>query len=268
MWNEPNVEKFWSGTREQYREGILRKGAEAARAADPSCQIVAPGLAHIEESRWWEWLSYILEGDGKEYVDIVSHHCYEASAEGVIRLLETGDDSNPSVRAVLRAAGAADKPFWLTETGWHTTLRSLEEAWSGPPLPGHHYRFGDVSEELQAYYYQKLCWEMIHRDWFNRVFFYELRDNPSLEVDNWGILRADNTPKQAYYAYRSFIANPQEPGSSAGGCTCRTGHETARDPHLLGHLTLQLLFGGLMGLFIQLQKVYRRRHPASGCKAY
>lgn len=263
MWNEPNLEKFWAGTREQYRDWIIKGGSAAAREADGSSQTVAPGLAHIAGTRWWEWLGEILAGDGKAYVDIVSHHCYAGSAEEVTRLLERGDAENPSVRAVLRQTGAADKPFWLTETGWHTGRRSLEEDWAGPPLPGHHYRIGEVSEEVQAYHYRRLCWDLIQRDWVDRVFFYELRDDPNPAVDHWGILRADNTPKQAYYAYRDFIANPREPEPPAGGCTCRTGPEVAReDPDVLQNLILQGLFGVLMTLYIRL--LSRKGIPASG----
>ena len=42
-------------------------------------------------------------------------------------------------------------------------------------------------------------------DWLDKIFFYELRDDPNIE-DKWGILRSDNSPKKAFYSYQAHIA--------------------------------------------------------------
>jgi hypothetical protein len=44
------------------------------------------------------------------------------------------------------------------------------------------------------------------RDWYDKVFFYELVDDPTI-AEKWGILHADLTPKPAYDTYRRYIAS-------------------------------------------------------------
>src|SRR5258708_29339108 len=50
--------------------------------------------------------------------------------------------------------------------------------------------------------------------WIDQIFFYEMVDFPA-NGTTWGILRADGTPKQAYFVYQAFIAGRQ-PASTDG----------------------------------------------------
>ena len=58
MWNEPNLDHFFAGSRTQYIERILKPGARAVRAADPGALVGGPGLAHLTsgDSDWYRWL--------------------------------------------------------------------------------------------------------------------------------------------------------------------------------------------------------------------
>ena len=57
-------------------------------------------------------------------------------------------------------------------------------------------------------------------EWLDKVFFYQLVDEPD-RADEWGILRADLSPKPAYDAYQGHIAAQ---GSTAALRTRVMGH--------------------------------------------
>ena len=69
----------------------------------------------------------------------------------------------------------------------------------------------ELSEEEQATYYHQLLWGVHTRGYLEKVFPYEIRDDPNAGVPPWGIVRADYSPKEAYYTYRDFITAPSEP---------------------------------------------------------
>jgi len=218
VWNEPNLRRFWTGSRLDYIDRILKPAADAIRAADPQALIAGPGLAHVvgQGRDWYSWMVDVLSAAGDE-LDVLTHHAYDLDdPEGVIRRLsdETsyGDDpgrwgmEQPSLREVLEWAGW-ERPVWLTETGWVTTrldetrqarqYRDFLEQW----------RTGDPEYALPA-----------------KVFFYEIQDDRDPRVDNFGILRVSGREKPAYGVYRDFIAahpaappaEPPSPGSGTG----------------------------------------------------
>jgi len=195
MWNEPNLDQFFTGSGWQYREWILKPGAQAARAADPGCRVLGPELAHLSSSDWPDWMEEAMTAGGADHIDIVSHHCYKGdTGNDIFRYLDADAGywpwDPPPLMKVLEDIGAGDKPVWLTEVGWATD---------------------EVSEEDQAVYYHQLLWGVLNRPYLEKVFPYEIRDDPTPGVPPWGILRADSTPKPAYDTYRDFIASPSQP---------------------------------------------------------
>jgi hypothetical protein len=195
IWNEPNLEKFWAGTRQQWWETVLIPGADAIHAADSNALVAGPALAHIGSRDWHHWLLATLQTAG-DRIDVVTHHLYDTDGPRDVTTKLDGSTqfgSNPglwnlvapSVREVLKAANARDKPFWLTETGWESD---------------------DVGEARQADHYRGFLDDWLaggSRDWVKKVFFYELQDGPDF---SWGVLRPDGSPKPVYAAFRSFIA--------------------------------------------------------------
>ena len=175
MWNEPNLEGFFSGTRDQYIATILRGGAQAVREADPSSSVLGPELAMIGD--WWQWL-YVVLDQAAEAIDIVTQHAYEDSGTQVLSKMLTP-------RGIMEVTGTDAKPLWLTETGWRTD---------------------EVSEHAQAAYYAQVLDGIDAHDWPDKVFFYELADDPN-SAAQWGILHSDLTPKQAYDTYQRYIAS-------------------------------------------------------------
>lgn len=201
VWNEPNLPRFWAGSREQYIERILKPGAAAIRAGDGAAAIGGPGLAHLTaaQSDWYDWLLESLQRAG-DRLDFVSHHVYDRDGPGdVTSRLEAKtpfgnkpqfwDLASPSVREVLARANFAALPFWLTETGWASD---------------------EVGEGQQASFTAGLLDRWLtgdpDRSWVTKIFLYELAEAPGSPVPRWGLLRPDLTPKPAYAAVRDFIA--------------------------------------------------------------
>lgn len=202
MWNEPNLPRFWAGSREEYVDVILKPGADAVHAAVPTARVAGPDLAHLTtgSADWYDWLRLTLLEAG-DRLDIITHHLYDTDgSRDVTSKLEKSttfgsrpslwDAVNPSVREVLKTtAWYRQKPFWLTETGWESAR---------------------VSEDGQAANYTGLLGDWFTggsrgngRDWVDKVFFYELQDPPT--DFTWGLLRADGSQKPAYGAFKSFI---------------------------------------------------------------
>jgi len=228
MWNEPNLTGFFTGVAWQYREWILKPGAQAAKAADPSCFVLGPELSHLSSGDWPGWLEEIMKAGGSDYIDIITHHCYKGNTgDDTFNYLDKGafhwpwDD--PPLMDVLDSIGVGDKPVWLTEVGWATD---------------------DISESDQALYYQQLLWGMLQRDYLKKVFPYTIIDCPDQQLEPpFGILKSDYTPKQAYSKYRDFIANPTEPPSS--GCNMAAGADAKSNAGMLALLSVPLFIWGM-----------------------
>ena len=211
VWNEPNLPRFWAGTREQYLDIILKPCADAIHAAAPEAKVGGPDLAHLTagSSDWYDWLRESLLQAGSR-LDFVTHHLYDTDGssdvtdklEGSTLFGERPSFWNavpPSVEEVLRYTNSLDKPFWLTETGWETS---------------------EVGEARQASYSAGLLTDWLtglpERDWVDKIFFYEMKDPPGDEF-SWGLLRANGTTKPVYGAIRDFITASQPSTRDAAG---------------------------------------------------
>ncbi len=200
LWNEPNNgPSRWEGTRQQFIDVILKDGADAIHAANPSAKAIGPETSGSNE--WYYWLRDSLLQAGDK-LDIVSQHYYGGGDYALVtsRLEETttygNDPSNwnleePSIREVLDNVGWT-KPFWLTETGWES---------------------GVVGESAQAANYTGLLTDwytgLPNRDWVDKVFPYELKDGGA---NTFGIIGSAGQRKDAYFAYQNFIGNSPTPG--------------------------------------------------------
>jgi polysaccharide biosynthesis protein PslG len=197
LWNEPNLTEFWSGSRQQYVNGLLFPGADAIHAANPDAKVGGPALAHLVSASWYRWLDEIA-GKAGSHLDFLTHHVYGSDAGAVTSKIDGStpfgntptlwDVAAPSVKEVLKHSGWWGRSFWLTETGWQSR---------------------DVGEGGQAANYTNVLngwYGKSGRGWIDRIFFYEIKDGTSADSPSWGILRPDGSAKPAYDAYRDFIA--------------------------------------------------------------
>jgi pimeloyl-ACP methyl ester carboxylesterase len=95
------------------------------------------------------------------------------------------------------------RPVMATETGYHNAPNHTDGLW----IPG-------ISQAAAGRYLSRLLPEYFSRG-IVRTYLYELldlRDNPRDAESNFGILRADGTPKPAFIAVKNLIAILADPG--------------------------------------------------------
>jgi len=187
IWNEPNVPDFFALGKDVFMARVWQPAVQEIRKWDSGAFVVGPDLAHLTTpgQEWFLWLKYILNNAAGE-IDVVSHHLYDSrGAKYVFELLESGEPLIPSVQNLIEDCGFADRPLWMTETGWNTLT---------------------LSEEMQAAHYLETLQLRRSRQYPDKMFFYEIRDDVNPEVSSWGILRSDGSAKPAFQVYRDFIS--------------------------------------------------------------
>jgi xylan 1,4-beta-xylosidase len=169
VWNEPNLEVFWSGTPEEYFR-LYDVSARAIKAVDPGLRVGGPSSA---AAGWvWELLGH-LEGSGAP-LDFLSTHVY-----GNVPL---------DLRPVLAAFGRAGTPIWWTE--WGTT-------------PTHFHHVGDTV--FAAAFLLRGMASALGRiealsHWVASDHFEELGAPPELFHGGFGLLSVGNLRKPRYWA--------------------------------------------------------------------
>jgi hypothetical protein len=111
IWNEPNLNQFWTGTPEEFY--CLTKAAAAAiRAANPEAIIVGGAFNTTADE---EWITGIFEYGGSGAmgdVDYVAYHPYMPDPE-------TARNVYNNFKELVRPYGFSDK-IWITEIGYPT----------------------------------------------------------------------------------------------------------------------------------------------------
>ncbi|MGH3497995.1 MAG: GH39 family glycosyl hydrolase [Nocardioidaceae bacterium] len=169
VWNEPNLEVFWTGTQDDY----LRLYAEAARAVKSVDRRLRVGGPSTAASEWVEALAAFAEAEGLP-LDFVTTHTY-----GNVPL-----DFTPA----LARRGFAQTPIWWTEWGVGSThFGPIHDGVAGAPfiLSG----YAGVQDRMEALAY-----------WVVSDHFEELGRPPRLFHDGFGLLTVGNLRKPRYWA--------------------------------------------------------------------
>ncbi|MCX7683040.1 MAG: glycosyl hydrolase [Anaerolineae bacterium] len=211
IWNEPSVSRageapqpgqFWSGSLEEYIR-LLRAGYEGAHAADPTCNVLNGGLADV----FWapgkldvvtalERL-YDPDGDGnaadggRPFFDILNVHIYQTGMPDAAWYRERLE----AIARVMARFGDADKPVWVTETGYGSVAsHSVVSSYVDEATQAEAVRL--VYETCAAFpYVQRVFW------WSLRDYYYDgSATNEAMEA-HYGLLRANFAPKPSYMAY-------------------------------------------------------------------
>lgn len=141
IWNEPNLQGEWGGqpidpaafTR------LLKAGYQAVKQADPTMQVVMPGLAPTDQLGPTNlsdllFLQRMYAAGAKPYFDIASVMVYGYGYSPYDRRVSFGRDnySRPiQTHDIMVANGDGNKPVWASEYGWV----SLPPNWTGDPSP-------------------------------------------------------------------------------------------------------------------------------------
>jgi PA14 domain len=118
-----------------------------------------------------------------------------------------------------------DKPIVVTETGWHNAVTDTT-------------RQKGISEQVAAKYIPRLFLESFNQG-IKRTFLYELMDEwaKAEQESSFGLIRADGTPKPAFYALRNLTSLLNDTkGSTASGALSYTMTGNTENVH---HTLLQ-----------------------------
>jgi len=169
VWNEPNLEVFWSGSRSDYMR-LYDVSARAVKSVDPRLRVGGPATAAVG------WIDAILE------------HVAESGA--ALDFLATHEYGNVplDVRAAASRHGREDLPVWWTEWGVTPThFAAVNDSVFGAPFICHSMKATQGRAEALAY-------------WVISDHFEELGRPGRLFHGGFGLLAVGNLRKPRYWA--------------------------------------------------------------------
>ncbi|MDX6309562.1 MAG: xylan 1,4-beta-xylosidase [Nocardioidaceae bacterium] len=184
VWNEPNLEVFWTGTQDDYLR-LYDEAAHAVKTVDTRLLVGGPATA---ASEWIEALATHAEKEAVPF-DFATSHTY-----GNLPI-----DTRPA----LGRHGYGDIPVWWTEWGVGSThFGEIHDGVSGAPfmLSG----YAAVQGRLDALAY-----------WVISDHFEELGRPPALFHNGFGLLTVGNLRKPRYWAVHLAAAQ----GDQVLACT-------------------------------------------------
>ena len=169
VWNEPNLEVFWTGTKADYLR-LYAEAARAVKAVDPHLRVGGPSTAAAE------WIDTLAGFAAAEHLplDLVTTHTY-----GNVPL---------DFRAVLARHGFADTRILWTEWGVGSAhFGPIHDGVAGAPFILSGYKSAQRRLEALAY-------------WVVSDHFEELGRPPRLFHDGFGLQTVANLRKPRYWA--------------------------------------------------------------------
>jgi xylan 1,4-beta-xylosidase len=198
VWNEPNLEEFWTGTRSDYFT-LYRSTARVLKEADPDLRVGGPATAQNG------WIPEFLEFCRKHDVpaDFVSTHHYPTDALG-----GEGEDAETrlarAARGTLREQAAVarrqagDRPLYYTE--WNTSSDSRDPLHDAPWAAAFVAKAAlEASEFVDGYAFWTFS------DIFEETYF------PSVPFHGgFGLMSIHGIPKPTYRAFELLHALGEE----------------------------------------------------------
>lgn len=198
IWNEPDLDRFWStGASATAYTALLKAAYVGVKQGDPDAKVVFGGLSW-NYTREGNFVQRAYSYGAKGYFDVLAIHPYPqgdlAAWQGWYR----------KARQTMVANGDSAKPIWFTEFGLNTSNRAYD--------PGAGAWQRGVSEAVQAQlltqtltlleadpYVEVVCWYNLRNNYWDN-------DDPSSVEGNFGLLRTDFSPKPAYTAFKLYAA--------------------------------------------------------------
>jgi len=193
IWNEPNLQEFWSPSPDPAAyTADLKAAYTAIKAVTPSALVITAGLAPASDSSTtMDTVTFVQDmyADGAQgYFDALGDHPYTFPfTPGNVMLGSAWSEmsqTSPSLRSLMAAHGDGGKKIWITEYGAPT---------SGTSNPVSDADQGD--EMVQAISQAKQL------GWIGSVYLYTWRDGG----DGFGLLTADGTQKPAAAAVAAAL---------------------------------------------------------------
>ncbi len=211
VWNEPNIPNFWSapgGPDASRYASLLTASAGAIHRADPAATVVTGGLAPAVDAAGVSiapgtFLTRLFATVDPGVVQGVAIHPYSYPALPTAALNWNTFARLPEYKQIVAAGEGRALPIWITEFGAPTgSSVSAVSAADQQAI---------VSDALRC---------LTDVSWIGPVFLYNMRDrtggNANDVEDNFGLLRADWSPKPVVTVIQDYRTDP---GSFSAGCT-------------------------------------------------
>ncbi len=198
VWNEPNLDAFWSTADPAAYTRLLCPAYRAVKRGNPGADVVFGGVAHNDD----DWIRAAYDAGAKGCFDAMATHPYVGPSDASPRLSVAGEPWEfPHLREVRRlmTSRGDDKPIWATEFGWSTHANTgAEKPWEK-----------GVTPQVQAQYTIDAL-TLLERDhpYVENAFVYNERDKETgnRHQDGFGILRRDLEPKPVYWALKDYLS--------------------------------------------------------------
>jgi hypothetical protein len=222
LWNEPNIYPEWGNypiSPEDYAN-LLRVGAEAARAADPSVVIILGAMAATINLQPGDsppgnslndllFLQRLYNAGAAPFFDIVAvqgYGLYSGPTDRRMHPRVINISRHLFIRDLMVKNGDAAKPIWISEMNWNAAPDDVEP------------RYGRVSLEQQARYlplaYQRLQvewpWVGVASVWYLKRATDVWESNRQPEA-YFRLLSPDFTPQPVYSAMQAFTTFADTP---------------------------------------------------------
>jgi hypothetical protein len=184
IWNEPNLQEFFSGSQEQL-VGLAQDAYRIIREIDPTAAVVSPSITGGDGV---SWLDKYLDLGGGKYADVIGYHFYVSpkAPEAAVEIIQ-------QVQAVLLTHGIR-KPIWNTESGWfiHSDFEKPQNGTFSHTL---------VPEEAISYVMR--AYLVNWASGVSRLYWYDWDGNPMGLGDNLG--RQKKLAAYGYAAIRQWL---------------------------------------------------------------
>lgn len=189
VWNEPNIIQFWQPHPDPVKyTAMLKQSYTAIKALDAGATVISAGLAPAGGTVGSDYVSprnYLtaMYSNGATF-DAFGLHPY-AYPYGIFAAGDWNQwYSMDKTFAIMQANGDGAKKIWATEYGAPTGNVSGRS----------------VTEATQAQFVKDAVTEWKKKPYAGQLMWYVLRDtgtNPSVEMDNFGLMRHDYSAKPA-----------------------------------------------------------------------
>lgn len=205
VWNEPNLDIFWTGSKEQYLE-LYAATVRGVLRADPTVKVGGPGVAGSDSSWIISLLDYVKAN--KLRLDFVSWHDYRVPPEYHKQMAR-------------RVKG------WLSDRGMNAELLITEWNYDAGLHPGN-------DDERGAAYAARCLHNMLDSP-LNYAQFFEIKDGVNADSEywgRWGMITCNHHPKAVYYTYRMFAMLGNQRVRVVGGTASVNGLATRNGDEL------------------------------------
>jgi polysaccharide biosynthesis protein PslG len=199
VWNEQNSPDFLDGADPVGYARLLAAAYPAFHAGSLAVPVVFGGVQYNDT----DWIERAYDAGAKGHFDVMAVHPYLGPSDLPGTLADNGSvwtlNHVRTVHDLMAARGDGAKAIWFTELGWSTHPNGSDT----PP-----WALG-VTEATQARYLtETVAYVRTHLPYVTRMYWYNEKDLPvgGEQVQHYGLLRADDSPKPALAALATVNA--------------------------------------------------------------